>query len=106
MTILRRVAMFPVLALALVLAACDAAISQGTYDQIQKGMTLGEVESILGGKGEEQATSGMSIGSGGVVGSTGSSSTKTYVWKAAGRKEVSVTFDADYKVKEKNKTGF
>ncbi|MFO0834488.1 MAG: hypothetical protein U0638_05915 [Phycisphaerales bacterium] len=105
MTILRRVAMFPVLALALVLAACDAAISQSTYDQIQKGMTLGEVESILGGTGEEQADAGMSIGAGGAVGSTVSSKTKTYVWRAAGHKEISVTFDESMKVKTKNSAG-
>lgn len=106
MTMLRRVAMIPMMALVLVLGACDAAISQSTYDQIQKGMTLGEVESILGGKGEEQASAGTSIGSGGTVGSTVASSTKTYVWRAAGHKEISVTFDADLKVKTKNSTGF
>lgn len=106
MTTLRRIAMFPVLALAFVLAACDATISQNSYDQIQKGMTMSEVESILGGKGEEQASAGMSIGSGGAVGSTVASSTRTFVWKAAGRKEVSITFDADFKVKDKNKSGF
>ena len=106
MTMLRRIAMFPVLALVLVLGACDAAITQNTFDQITVGMTLGEVESILGGKGDEQATQGTSIGAGGVVGSTAGSTTKTYVWRAAGRKEVSVTFDADYKVKTKNKAGF
>ena len=106
MTMLRRVAMIPMMALVLVLAACDAAISQSTYDQINTGMTLGEVESILGGKGEEQASAGTSIGAGGTVGSTVSSSTKTYVWRAAGRKEISVTIDADMKVKTKNSTGF
>ncbi|MCC6971890.1 MAG: hypothetical protein IT434_16895 [Phycisphaerales bacterium] len=105
MTIFGRVAMLPLLALVLVLAACDAAISQGTYDQIQKGMTLGEVESILGGKGEEQANAGMSIGAGGTVGSTTATKTKTYVWRAAGRKEISVTFDEDMKVKDKNSAG-
>lgn len=106
MSMLRRVAMIPMMALVLVLAACDAAISQSTYDQITTGMTLSEVESILGGKGEEQASEGTSIGAGGTVGSTVASKTKTYVWRAAGRKEISVTFDADMKVKSKNSTGF
>lgn len=106
MTTMRRAAMFPLMMMLLVLAACDAAISQSTYDQITVGMTLGEVESILGGKGEEQATQGASIGSGGAVGSTVASTTRTFVWRAAGHKEISVTFDADLKVKTKNSTGF
>jgi len=86
-----------------VVAGCEAKISADTYASIQPGMTLHDVERILGGKGERQEVSGVSI-SGAGIGSSSSSGPEVWVWKASG-KEVSVTMSGG-KVVSVSKAGF
>lgn len=93
-------------AIALALAGCGAEINQETYDQIANGMSLSDVERILGGPGQEQF--GMGISSSGLLGSSAEkpTSTQTFVWKSSsGRAEIVVTF-RDGKVIERAKSGF
>lgn len=93
-------------ALALAIAGCGAEITQETYDQIANGMSLSDVERILGGPGAEQF--GMEISSSGLLGSTAEkpTSTQTFVWKnSTGRAEIVVTF-RDGKVIDRAKSGF
>lgn len=77
-------------------------VNASNYDAITVGMTLGQVEGIMG-KGEKQEVSGVSISGAGVAGSARSTQ-DIYVWKS-GLKEISVTIVAD-KVVSKSKAGF
>ena len=70
-------------------------VSKEAYDKVETGMTLAQVEAILG-KGELQAG-----GSGGIGGLTGSA--KIYKW-VDGDKTITITFAND-KVKTKLQTG-
>jgi len=68
------------------LAGCSSKVSKGNYDKIKTGMTLAEVEDILG-KGTEKA------GIGGAIGDiTGSGKVLTWV---DGEKKITVTFAND-----------
>ena len=62
---------------------CGSKVTKDNYDKIKEGMTLSEVEAILG-KGEKQAGGSISIGD---IGGTGD----VYVWKDE-QKEIKVTF--------------
>ena len=73
------------------------------YDAINIGMTLVQVEGIMGGAGEKQEVSGTSISGAGLAGSSRSTQ-DIYVWKS-GLNEISVTVVAD-KVVSKSKSGF
>lgn len=64
---LRRLPIFAALALAAILSGCGPKLDQASYDKIQNGMTLREVERILGGRGEDETAAGMSIGSSGLT---------------------------------------
>ncbi len=90
--ILRSLAM---LALLLVVA-CGGGISQDSYDKIKDGMTLEEVEAILGkhtgGGGAGGEAMGMKISAG------------AYKWED-GSKLITITFKND-KVSAKVKSGF
>ena len=85
------------------LGGCEAQVSAETYAKIQPGMTLQDVEKIMGGKGERQEVSGTSISAAG-IGSTGSNAPEVWIWKS-NRKEVSVTMAAG-KVVAISKAGF
>jgi len=63
-----------------VLVACESKVTQANLDRIKPGMTIQEVERILG-KGEPQESSGMSISGAGVAGSSHQSSQNIYIWK-------------------------
>lgn len=80
-----------------VLGACGAQIDAETYDQIANGMTLGEVQNLLGSDGEKQVVTGSEISSSGLLGGTSSedSSRQLYVWKEAGlnKPTIGVTFE-------------
>ncbi len=78
-------------------------VNASNYDSITIGMTLGQVEGIMGGKGEKQEVSGVSISGAGVAGSSRITQ-DIYVWKS-GLKEISVTVVAD-KIVNKAKSGF
>jgi hypothetical protein len=64
----------------LALAACGGAVTPESYDQIHAGMTLEEVERILG-PGEDQSVSGVGISSAGMAGRSREDRTRTYLWK-------------------------
>lgn len=85
-----------------ILAACEETVTAENYDQIQVDMALHEVESIMGGKGEDITPSGTNISGGGLT-SGSNSSEKTYSWRD-GSKEITVTV-ADGKVVRKAKAG-
>ncbi len=77
------------------LAGCADKVTQDNYDQIKTGMTLAEVQAILG-SGTEQ------VSGSGALGSIGGSA-KVYKWESDG-KVISITFAND-KVKLKTQTG-
>lgn len=81
----------------------EDAITQENYDAINTGMTLVQVEGIMGGAGERQVVSGTSISGAGMAGSS-TSTQDIFVWKS-GLKEISVTLVKD-KVVAKSKSGF
>ena len=87
------------------LAGCAEAVSDENYEAVTQGMTLDEVERILGA-GEQQTSGGVDVSGAGVMsGSNDSSSSRqVYLWKAEG-KQIIITFK-DGKVASKNKTGF
>lgn len=92
--------MFSVMAL----AGCESSITRENFARIQKGMTLAEVQTILGGSGEEDSSpAGMTISGAGVAGSSKESKEKTYVWKD-GNATIIVTF-VDGKVVEARESG-
>ena len=85
------------------LAGCGSDVSQSNYDKISNGMTVDQVESILGKSKEQQssemATPGMAAGGLSVPGM----SMKALTWKD-GSKTISVTFQND-KVMSKAENG-
>jgi len=80
---------------AALLAGCAAKVSMENFDKIKNGMTVAEVESVLG-KGEKQVSAGLAIGGIGA-------SVETVVWKADD-KQITVQF-VDGKVVAKMQTG-
>jgi hypothetical protein len=73
------------------LVACGGDVSQENYDKIQTGMTLDQVEQVLG-PGEDQTASGVEISSSGMAGRSREDRTKTYLWKD-GAKQIIVEFE-------------
>jgi len=84
------------------LIGCESKVSQENFDKITVGMDLSQVEQILG-KGDEQASEGVSIGASGLTSGAGRNNQKTYVWHEP-NKDISVVV-ADGKVVSKNKSG-
>jgi len=78
-------------------------VNAASFDAITTGMTLVQVEGIMGGPGEKQEVSGTSISGAGMAG-TSRSTQDIYVWKS-GLNEISVTIVQD-KVVSKSKSGF
>ncbi len=88
------------------LAACGGGVSQETFDKIQVGMTVDQVEEVLG-PGEEEKSVGRSVDSSGIVeesGDKGGGKVQSYVWED-GAKKIVVTF-SEGKVLTKKKFGF
>lgn len=100
----RITASLSALACCVLLAACGPEISNATFDQIQDGMSLTQVEGIIGGSGEKQEVRGGSIGATGVesAGNIGDDR-QTYLW-ADGSKQIIVVFE-DGEVVSKRKSG-
>ncbi len=70
---------------ALVLIGCEGKLTPESYAKIKKGMTLVEVQKILGSSGEEDSSpTGMSISGGAVMGSSKESKDRIYLWKEEG----------------------
>jgi hypothetical protein len=99
-------------ALVLTLCLCAGAcgknrVSKANYEKVEKGMSLGEVEAILG-KGERETGDGSNIaaGAGGVdvnMGEARSSPGTTYLWENKGKK-ITIVFIND-KVFSKAESG-
>jgi len=88
-----------------VMSGCEEKVSEDNYSSINTGMTLPDVERIMGGKGEVQKVEGMSVSGAGMASSGSSTNNQViYVWKS-GRKEISVTMMSN-KVAAKGKAGF
>lgn len=88
------------LSMAILLAACDNKVTQANFDQIQTGMSLGQVEKLLGKGTDDTPSAGYGVSGGGVM-STTTSPEKVYVWKTPDL-TVTVTFK-DGKVVQKSK---
>jgi len=88
---MKRSAFLTVAAVAMcTLVGCKDKLTSANYDAVATGMTLQQIEAILG-KGEKQEITGVSISAGGVASSGSSSSQLIMVWKENG-KEITVTF--------------
>lgn len=87
--------------LALPLAGCESKVTNDNFNQITTGMSLAQVEAILG-KGENVTPTGMSVSGAGIA-SSSSSKDDMYSWKDQGA-EITVTI-RDGKVVAKGKAG-
>ena len=92
------------LAIALSLAACESKLTQENYAKVVEGMTISDVEGILG-DGEEQDSGGYGIGSSGLIDHSSSrqSSQRVFVWDD-GTVQIIITF-TDGKLTSKRQTG-
>jgi hypothetical protein len=88
----------------LMMVACESKLTQESFARIKPGMTLGEVQTILGSSGtEESSAGGMSISGAGIAGSSKESKERIFVWKE-GEATITVVI-ADGKVVEARQTG-
>ena len=87
---------------AVLLVACEKTVTLDNFNTVAVGMTLDQVENMLG-KGELQVIQGGSISAAGVLGGASQSSQETYTWRE-GNKEISVTMK-DGKVISKSHAG-
>jgi len=72
-------------AMVLVGGGCESKMTTENFAKIKKGMTLAEVQTILGSSGEEDSSpTGMTISGAGIGGSSKESKEKIYVWKEEG----------------------
>jgi len=94
---------FALMLASIAMSGCEAKVTQDSFDQIKTGMTMSEVEGVLGGKGELETTMGGGISAGG-IGSTTIVTGSTYKWEH-GVKQITVTMK-DGKVVDKGKAGF
>lgn len=74
------------------LVACESKITRDNFDEIEDGMTVAQVERILG-KGEEQVTAGVGFGTSGMMDMSSSrgGSQRVFLWEEKG-KRIIVTF--------------
>jgi hypothetical protein len=92
------------MAICALVIGCESKVTADTYDQIQVGMALHEVQAILG-PGEQQSTAGAGIDNSGLVTRNADDNSRaTYLWEDDGR-QIIVDFE-NQKVKSKRKTGF
>jgi len=85
------------------LAGCESKVTQANYDQVNVGMTLGEVEKLLGSGTLDAQPAGVNISSGGVGDVSRASKEQTYTWRD-GSSEIIISF-ADGKVAQKRQSG-
>ncbi len=90
------------LASAVLFAGCESKVTAENYDKVQNGMSLSQVEGILGSGSDDTASGGFGVSSGGVLDSKANPE-KTYVWRENGV-QIQVIFK-DGKVVQKSKTG-
>ena len=85
------------IAITLFLSSCSGKLNKDNYDKISNGMSVSQVESILG-KGESQASSNVDLGEYG-----GNICSEVMTWQP-GTKEISITF-SNNKVMAKAQNG-
>jgi len=73
------------ISLSIFLVSCSGKLNKDNYEKISNGMSVSQVESILG-KGESQASSNVDLGEYG-----GNISTEVMTWQS-GTKVISITF--------------
>jgi hypothetical protein len=74
-----------IISLSIFLVSCSGKLNKNNYDKISNGMSVSQVESILG-KGESQASSSVDLGEYG-----GNVSSEVMTWQS-GTKVISITF--------------
>ena len=82
---MKNIAKILFLTLTIFLVSCSGKINQKNYDKISNGMSVSQVESILG-KGESEASSNVDLGEYG-----GNISSEVMTWQS-GTKVISITF--------------
>jgi hypothetical protein len=101
----RRPIVAAALSLACLLIVSCQKVNDDSYAKVKDGMTLSQVQSILG-EGDKEDSSGTSISAAGMAGKSSSDASRrqTYLWKD-GEKQIVIDF-ADDKVVAKRKIGF
>lgn len=74
-----------IISLSIFIVSCSGKLNKDNYDKISNGMSVSQVESILG-KGESQASSSVDLGEYG-----GNISSEVMTWQS-GTKVISITF--------------
>ena len=67
-------------AVLLVSPGCESKVTLESFEQIEVGMDLTQVEDILGGPGEIQEAGGVGIGAEGLMEAQGESRSQDYLW--------------------------
>lgn len=100
MTIRFLAVLVPLVLSLLLLSGCEEKITQTNFDKITNGMSLTEVERLLGSGTDDTPAAGYGVSSGGVLGSKAAEE-KVYVWKGKGFRIIVKMKDG--KVVEKSK---
>jgi hypothetical protein len=101
---IRPLATLALVAVVAVLAACEPKVTPENFEQITEGMTIAQVEKILGPGEEEAAAGGTSIGGSGMLEGARANAARTFIWKEDNR-QIIVVFQ-DGKVVNKYSMGF
>ncbi len=91
------------IAACLALAGCESKVTAENYDKITNGMSLSQVQKILGRGKDDTSHAGTSISAPG-IGQTSKSSDVVYVWEEENGGKIVITFQDD-KVVMKSKVG-
>lgn len=104
--IFRRVlAALALIATLALLTACEPKVTAENFEKISDGMTIAQVQKILGAGDEEPAPSGgTSIGGSGMLEGAAATPARTFIWKEENR-QIIVVFQ-DGKVVNKYSKGF
>lgn len=96
----RLLLMLCLLSMAILLTACDNKVTQANFDQIQNGMSLSQVEKLLGKGTDDTPSAGYGVSGGGVM-STTAAPEEIYIWKTP---DLTITVNfKDGKVVQKSK---
>jgi uncharacterized protein YfaP (DUF2135 family) len=91
------------LAAVCIFAGCGSAVTRENFDAVTIGMTMGQVEDLLGAGEDDTTTGGFDISSPGLISGADGPRERTYVWKD-GSSQIIVVF-ADGKVVQKRQVG-
>lgn len=87
----------------LFLAACESKVTSENYDKVTNGMSLSQVQKILGRGKDDTSHAGTSISAPGIS-QTSRSNDVIYVWEDESGGKIVIVFQDD-KVVQKSKTG-